>query len=884
MEPCPVDLDRSFVQNSKVGSALHGTEAPWTAARCQRLLRPLSSKIALLRREKQYAIDTKELQQAHSVIPNTERYDVIHDPQCRRRLSQKVKPADEEWAPNPRPQKKIKRTYSTRIVNSHSHDRSSQFADSEQSSQTQVEITMPSDFLPTQRQPNVKADHEHMEIEKEVMGNGSKSRIKSSAENGGRLWQDSPRCNYKVKVPFQWKLTDGICKGVEALLKATERQDASSRGARNLFSTCLRNVPDYIAQEELWYKMEDPESDTDVSAIIYSDLESLSISQSSGWAPLRQIVRAHGIKIVGDAVREETIGINITRTLIALCIRQKAYPEAEQLLGCLCDQIKHWHKQPIATEKIRSILKTLDDFVGATGRHSFRYKMMAHLLASSRLPLDWIARHDMIEVWNKVVHSVTQQDDHLESASKLLRLVATMHYGLPGDHLVGLTHAIRLQRSRLYRQANAFLENQGYETNRPKSSCNSMVDGERTVHEEKAAMTISSLMTVLCSIGLLRSAASLADSCGFQPPHLTALQDVAIDAQQMLELDSARIFSLRKDHVAVPLLAAALVQATRCRSRQAFIKSVPAFFEKLMGLNHHGFAAEEGGSFLCAVADCCAKGTAGDAFDHMQKIVQHIQHIADSVKPVSRSHKICSRIGAAAALEYADSTKNPKHLDWALDVEQAVTGAHLDPARRTPAKTPLRGQVQSCSGYRWEAGICEWVAKTPAIAFPRPRVREQQEPSEPRIDHDEHPSQKKALAVSHDSSPHSTRGRSKVVNMKILLQKHHVPQRTKFSEACKPAAIGNPHGRSKFFSHIYIEDECDELSLSESSQEAQAQKAKQLRQIDNVTSRTNQQDPGKGQRSRLSRQDRSRCKSFDANSIYRIEIGSPGLKIGRAHV
>ncbi|KAL8938477.1 MAG: hypothetical protein Q9216_003867 [Gyalolechia sp. 2 TL-2023] len=880
MASCSNVFDRSFAQSSRVGSVLHNTEAPWTAARCQRLLRPLSSKIALLRREKQCTIDAEELQQVHSVMPNTERYDVTFNSHPRRRLSEKVKPADEEWAPNPRPRKRIKRTYSSRNLTSQTHDKSHQCGEPERSSQTRVEITVPTDFLQGQRQPDVEADAPLLEIDNAIVGNKSHSHMKLNADHGGYLWKDRPRCNYRVKLPFQWKLTDGICKGVEALLRATERHKASPRGARDLFSTCLRNVPDYIAQEELWYKTEDPESGIDVSAIIYSDIESLSTSGSLGWGPLRQIVRAHGIRIVGDAVRDGTVGINITRGIIALCIRLKAYDEAEKLLRCLFDLIKPFQNQSTAPEKTRSTIKILDDFVEATGRHSFRYKTMAWLLGSGRLPLDWIARHEMIEVWNKVVQSVTQQDDHSAMASELLRLAATIHYGLPGDHSAVFIHAIRLQRLGHYRSANQYITDMGYKTNWPKSSWISVTDNEPASHGEKTAMTISSLMTVLCAIGLLRSAANLAESGDLPVPYLTALQDIAVDAQQTIELDSGRLFRVRKDHVAVPLLAAGLVQATRCQSQQAFLEPMPAFFDRLMSLNRDGFATEEGGFFLCAVADCCAKATAEDVFDHTQKIVQHIQRIADSLKPVSSSHEMCSRIGVATALEYADSTKHPKHLHWALDVEQAVTGAHLDPAQRTPAKTPLRGQAQSRSrnGYRWEAGICEWVAKTPAIALPRPRraqAQAQQEAHAAGVDHDERSSHRDASGVSRDSSPHLSNRRSKAASVGGLLQKHRVSQRIKHSEACKPARTNNAYVRSKYFSHVYVEDEDDELSMSEWSQEAQAQRTKDVGRITSATSQMSQGGMKKRPRCKPWKHGGSRGQNLFAESMYCVDDHEP---------
>ncbi|KAL8719163.1 MAG: hypothetical protein Q9225_003803 [Loekoesia sp. 1 TL-2023] len=863
--------ERSSIQSSKVEYTTHNTQAPWTAARCQRLLRPLSSKLALLRREKQRTTDTEELHQAHHTIANTEHYDGPHSPRIRRRTSGKASPADEEWAPNPRPRKRIKRTYSSKSSNSQPRDNSSQLSIAENPSETRVKITIPSDFFQWKRQPQAEADAAHMSVAQEPVGHGPESHVEPSGEDGERLWQDRPRYSYKIKLPFRWKLTDGICKGVEALLKATEGMKARQSGAKDLFSTCLRRIPDYIAQEELWCKAEDPESDIDVSATIYSDLESLSLSETVGWHPLRQVVRAHGIDMVGNAVREGLIGINTTRRIIALCIRLRAYDEAEHLLQRLCELTEPLQKHSTTSEKTRSILKILDDFVLASGRHRVRYRTLVRFLSSGRILLDWIARHDMIETWNKVVQSVTQQDEHAGPAAELLRLAVTMHHGLPGDDLATFVHAIRLRKCGLLRRANEYVADLGYQTNWPRGSWIATIDNERTSHDGKTATTISSLMTVLCAIGLLRSATKSTNANHLHMPRVTVLQDIAVDAQRMMELDANRMFRMRNDCVAVALLAGGLVQATLCHSRQAFAESVPAFFDRLMNLDRDESAAEEGGSFLCAVADCCARGTSEDSFDHTQKIVQHIRRIAESLKAVSSSHEVCSRIGVAAALEYADATKHPKHLHWALDVEQAVTGAHLNSARRTPAKTPLRGQVQMRNGYRWEAGICEWVAKTPASAIPRPQIQGQEEASTRRAGSRESTSYREEMGTGIESSQCSSSGQSKTADMN-LLPKQSASKTRKSVGASKAITVDEGCVRSSFFSHVYIEEAGDELSTSESSQETQAQKTHQLQQITNVASRIHQGRGEQEQRSKACKQRGTRGRRL-TEPVQCIKVG-----------
>ena len=839
--------ERSSTHSSKLESTVHNTQASWTAARCLRLLRPLSSKIALLRKEKQHNTDAEESQQLHSVAATTGCYDVTHNTQGRRRISGKSNAADEEWAPNPRPRKRIKRTYSIKSSISRPRSEVPQSSAAAHPSQTRVEITIPTELFQRKQQLQAEGGVAQLGVDQEVAKDRSNFDPSIFGHYTEHLWPGRPQRKYKVKLPFQWKLTDGIYKGVEALLKATKEQSVRQCGARNLFSTCLRRVPDYIAQEELWYRMEDPESDIDVAPIIYSDLESWSTSETAGWYPLRQVVRAHGMSMVRDAVREGLISINITCGIINMYIRLKAYDEAEGLLESLVRLIESSPKHPTSSEKIRSILKIVDDFILATGRHGVRYRTLAQLLGSGDLPLDWIARHDMIETWNKLVRSVTEQDEHAGSATQLLRLVVTVHYGLVGNNPASFVHAIRLRMSRFLRRANDHLLGLGYQTNWPKGSSIAVANNEPKLHEEKISMTITSLITVLCAIGLLRSSTELTDSSALPVPHLTALQDIAIDAQQMMELNANRVFAMQDNSVAVPLLAAGIVHATTCRSPQAFAEAMPAYFDRLMTVKQNGGAVEEGGSFLCAVAECCARGMSEDVFEHTQKVVQHVRHIAESLRAVSYSHEFCSGVGVAAALEYADTTKHPKHLHWALDLEQAVTGAHLESARRTPAKTPLREQARTRKGYRWEGGICEWVAKTPAAALPRLQVQGKQRMSSQGVDSDGNTISGESSALSLESSSCSSSEQDNadipmsVLRLRSILGNRRLGEESRGDKRYKGCV------RNMFFSHVYIEDESDELSTPDCSRGTQASKGNPIRHNSRVATGMNQAGAAKGQ-------------------------------------
>ncbi|KAL8668426.1 MAG: hypothetical protein Q9168_006940 [Polycauliona sp. 1 TL-2023] len=719
--------------NIKSEIAAHDVRTLWTAARCQRLLRPLSSKIALLRKEKQCKAQAGEWGSAHEFSTlEAKSQGRISEQGSRRWTTGTSDEADEEWAPNPRPRKKLKRTYSSKNLTIQQSANSSQTSETNRDRPVHgpAEIMVPNNLFHPDTEPAAARELRECLAHGELdSGNDTCEQVLSNCDHGNHRQfplTGTPRGRYSIKLPFERRLTDGIRNGLDALIKST-RDHKSSRtrihGSRRLFATCLRKIPDVIAQEEALYTTEDPESNVDISSMTYSDLESLSTSTSGGWMPLRQIVRAHGVSMVGNAVCEGLIGFDGARRIfIELCLAG-AYDEAQQILERLTQTMVPLQNPLKPSVETGPILQCLNTFVLATGRQSFHYRQLTWLLESGRLSLEWISRPDMIETWNKIVQSISQDDEHAGPATELLRFVISMTYSCCYQPPATLIHGLRLRRQGLVKEANVYMVGLGYQTRWPKDLQLALHNEVNETHTEKVSSTISSLMTVLCAIGLLRSAEQASSSNGPQPSNITALRDIAIDAQQILELASDRVFSLPGSRIALPLLAAGLVQATICRNQETFAATVPVLFDRLAKLHRKEETIEEGGLFLCAVADCCARATRDEVFDHTQKMVQHIRRIGDSLKSISTSGELCHRMGVAAALEYADTTKHPKHLHWALDVEQAVLGSHLESTRRGPLKTPLRGQARPQHGYRWEAGICEWVAKTPAMALAGPALR-----------------------------------------------------------------------------------------------------------------------------------------------------------------
>ncbi|KAL8729704.1 MAG: hypothetical protein Q9166_004532 [cf. Caloplaca sp. 2 TL-2023] len=863
----PQAFEHSSVELIKIHTTLN--DVPWTAARCQRLLRPLSSKIALLRKEIQRAINAGELQQEHNSNLNLKRLERIHDQCLHRRATHAADGADQEWAPSPQPRKKLKRTYSSKSLNSQRPGDSSQLKETEQPSQAPVEIKIPENFLGPKEERDAESEAAGSSQDTDLNQEITKRKPEPHCQLSRKLSQSKRHhIHYEVNLPFQWKLTDGICRGLEEVLRTTGGLNTCQvRGTRSLLATCLRQIPNHIAQEELWYKTEDPENDIDVSSIVYSNLENLSTAHTGGWTPLRQVVRAHGTSMVGSAIREGLIEVDIVRGMIAKCCRLGGYDEAQHILQCLVRMMEPRQKSSKKVIETRSIFTALYEFVRATGRRSFLYRQLSWLLNSGRLPLEWVSRSDMIDTWNSVVQSITQDDDDKGAATELLRLVTHMTYRLCGHGPATLIHGIRLRRQRLTKNANEYIASLGYQTRWPRGLQVAMADGERDVRNEQASTTISSLMTVLCAIGLLRSAGQTSQSSQHYPSNMSALQDIAIDAQHIFHLASDRVFAIQYDRMTVPVLAAGLVQATLCRSRKDFATSVPALFDMLQDLEDGESTVQDSGSFLCAVAGCCARATRDEVFDHTQKTVQHIRQIAESLKPLSSSHEVCNRIGLAAALEYAETTKHPKHLHWALDVEQCVTGAHLEPARRTPAKTPLRGQAQARNGYRWEAGICEWVAKTPAIALSRPPLHGQRAVSTTNLADSPIRIQGNNGGNRVQRSPCASNGPSREPSVSRRMSKR---RRMQLDEAAGAPELIESSSEKVYFSHVYIADDGDELSMSGSSQDSRSKPSIGPRETTNLSSGLDQQQRAKD-RAWLS--DEVPC-TYDDAEIHDIALDS----------
>ncbi|KAL8741529.1 MAG: hypothetical protein Q9190_005872 [Brigantiaea leucoxantha] len=825
-------------------------QAPWTAARCNRLLRPISSKIMLLRKAKRSGVREMDLGKDDQSAWHTREGRSREVPVCKMRpkSSEGLDNADDEaWDPNPRPTKKIKRTYSSKR-GANTHEKVVEMSHAGRllcSGGASTEISVPDICIPARNslnsgigcfgsaQTTASQDNERLFAEKK---NPASCRPRAAYPP-----TSMSQSSFRKKWSSQWKPEEGLCNGLQTLLAATGRnRSISSKGARTLFSTCLRKVPTYISEEERWCKADDPEADVDISSEVYDYLESFSTAPQAGWKPLRQVVRAQGVGLITGAIKESLVTLPLLRQLVAICVESLAWDEAQEIIESATALIEPNQKQEKCAETAFLILKIMDEFVIASGRMGFRYEQTALMLESGKLPLDWIARHDMVDCWNKTVQSVTRGDDHSKEAARLLQLVVAMSYASTLNSAKN-AHKLRLESFGLSFADDDHGSDSPAIPSSMKNGSNALPKGNLQ-HEEnsKASTTVTCLLTVLCAVELLQSTPSTFGLACLQAPKLAILQNIAVDTRRCLEVDrllSGTCPSLRRHRMLHPLLADALVQATTSQVKPDFARETLPFFEEMKDLGDVTVLSDSGASFLCAVAECCARASSNETFDHMQKLVKSIRNVSSRLEPRPTNEHLCNQICLASAFEYAETTKRPKHLHWALDVEQTITGAKGDSIRRSsPCKTPIRSLTQAKTGYRWEAGICEWVAKTPDVGLPHVKGHGLKREVVHRQQLKGNPAAVPRSMVAAGRSSQTNKVADSSSDPKF--DKIAIPQPGRLHErrrqcSDKSASYKEEAVSKLCFSHISIEDVDDELSMPDACQVLRV-KSRVLQTLSNV--------------------------------------------------
>jgi len=709
------------------------TSAPWTTSRCNRLLRPLSSRITLLRRHREQKDSKSKYAQAVASGIDLKTRGKTEDIPCDAPQLFPPPPSrqdDPEWRPDYEPRKRLKRTYSSKS-GSQKGTQPEVGGQAIPLRRTQFRIQVPvvdphasqsCSFLAPGRSSLVGAQS-WRGVPVPEQDNISREVTRPKALPKPALTREYFRRLAKSISPDEWMLDSGIYSGLDALLKATAKHTPRTvTGARSLFASCLRKVPEYIAEEQRWVDEEDEDDDTDISSTIYAELESLGSGESGGWKPLREIVRAHGVTIIKDAIRDGTIRPGTARALTVLCLQTSAHDEADSLLDSSLSTLQRLAKPVRLTDNLfeTSIcLRTLRDTTSPYRRWRFLHRSLNRLLLNGIVPVEWMSCQCMVDCWNHATGDITRQDKFATEAVDLVRTVISLSYqtadtlGGNGVHM----HRLSSPAGRIPLRKPAY--------------CDSIGDGcvvnftELKTHEETKMSpeftgTVSRLLAILLSINTMY----LEDGGAVAPARHNFLQELlltqAVDAHH---LETTTPSSAHSTRICLPLLAYVLMSAELTED-SVYEQLCATFFSRIGRLESGTTETGTLASFLCAITHCCEKNGGKTGFEYMQSIIQRLLHLSQHPACTRPALRSLNSLITEAAFDFAEQTTRQEHLDWALEVEEMVDLEFASATGQQQTMTPGRATQKKGAGFRWEDGICEWIAKTPApfaVVIPRPR-------------------------------------------------------------------------------------------------------------------------------------------------------------------
>jgi hypothetical protein len=669
----------------------------WTTSRCNRLLRPITSKLAKLRSEierpRSAGAESRSYTSAFATKCSPHKTTNFTRPAHRPRGFDKT--TDPDWRPDPKAGRGNKKTYGGRGAR--------KTVGIQRGAAEVSRVSRPGEIAFT---PLVARMGGSLHSSPHVQN----SPLKRYGKNRGPL-----------QVNIDWtqlsgdlrKLVQGVCEAyANALQATTDGNERSWKGTRSLMGACLRRLPAYIELEEYFAKldkeMEDEEEQRDVSVEIYEHLETqFEHNPGQGWRPFKQVVRAHATSLLCDAISDEVIGLDSLSMLVTHCVRASAWDEAERLLIAYLPLLRSLPlpantKSDLFDAQRQPYLYALKSFVDHTGRHRLLFDLLEHMVAHELLPLEWLATECMRPMWDRLVRSISNNDHRTSAhAARFFETATTAGIGLPDERLLADETA----------------------------GARSFVPSTRQDLRTALNTTYSSLLTVLCSIALVNNGRN--EEAGQSiAQRVTSILDAVVIAivtrddirSEVKLLDAApedgQTFLQRAMWAIFASLVVHLDNGHVTEEVTRVSMNIPGLVHSLswMALQYSSPDSNTA-TVLCSLPhllSAIAKGTGriwkDDGFDQLQRLVQALMSLSGYKMP----HKLWTlkRLALESAMEFSQDNGKAEHLSYAREIEKKM---HTQ-GRLVLFSSPHKNESPSAGGgFKWEEGIGEWVACTPFI-------------------------------------------------------------------------------------------------------------------------------------------------------------------------
>ncbi|KFY48189.1 hypothetical protein V495_01540 [Pseudogymnoascus sp. VKM F-4514 (FW-929)] len=659
----------------------------WTAARCNRLLRSLQSRVELLKKDAAQFIPAARPAEATN---NTTENHIWG------KRSSSALHSDGHGDGGAKPKKRVRVTYKGRSRPKAEAGRSD---DGHEAKPTSLNRGFP----PISRPPG-EISVETPILTRRIRPDDGISRASLLEENGPpnmlggieervcrrgfppelphpgtlnysfRMFNTSLRQLQLGTCPKIWKLYMGVLNALDSLLRTTEQADAPVPARSNsLFSLCLRNVHQRIQVEEHWEAIDTETAGVksilrrDISGEIYAQLEDIGTSEH-GWKHLRTVVRAHGVQIVADAISSGLINQGFGGHIVMSCLQMSSYREADVLLSALLSTMPN--TEPATTySRIADIpelapLLTLEKYVTETGRTAQYFRMMTDIFGCGAVAIQWLATKELSGLWTRVFRAISAEPA-CQNATKFLQEILPLMLNVSAGQSKRDTVPVTTRVS------------------------------------EAIGTTFSSVLATLAAVVILDEAS---DESGAHS--LTGRGTNVINILRHLHIEYSIPPTELRGQVSLVFLANILATPLKDAGDKRCDQLIQLLQQACQ--SSRGAIDPEIAEFMCSVARCCGRGLSGTGLEHFKRFSLLIEACTSSAGSEKKRH-LLQNIIVSSAYVFSQQVPIAAHLDYADDI-RAKFQIH-----------PELGQGGKSSGskpteaFRWEEGISEWVAPTPTV-------------------------------------------------------------------------------------------------------------------------------------------------------------------------
>jgi hypothetical protein len=724
-------------------------QVDWTITRCNRFLRPIVSRIASLRKikeRKESSAAANPQNAAYSSLDTAERL------KRRERSSSpdafEAKQNDPDWMAGPTKKRKTARHYSARLAPT-----AKPLSRSTKSGPHLLpgELSIPTPYVSRVAAANVSHSPSDKNFRAEIATQKSRSIGRPKGTEA-----DIVSAKFVSKTEDESQLVQNLVKGFLDLMDATNQQPSSNtaaprRGARSLFSSCLRQVPAFIADTEAYMasRAEDGEDPCDVATDVYKLLEdTFELVPGRGWTHMREVVRAHGVSLIKSTIEEGLLSREDARTVIRHLLkpqrRQSTIPspaEAKILLSALIATESPFRPSKCCAGRNQFYAQTLNNVgslsnqVENASRRSFELRGFRELALSTFVPIEWMASARVLPLWSNILRILFDQSNaDITDAYRFLETAVFVGTGLEptSKHAQKVLAEIPAQYAQQHEVCPRC----------PRPATGTFLVrplGEQQVPSKNLAVaktqlctafnnTLSSFSTILSSFTIAVKVDPIQCSHIDNPLPLWILNSLSLDIlmhyKRKAENDvpGASEYAARRSSY---ILASTLVsQVTGCLLRPGYVGAEAD--EIVECINMLDTASDESSfeelgivdslpELICSIAQGSSKISKGSSLASIQHIVRSLcKPLTLSMELSVATRQFLRRLALSSAIEYARRHKAPEHQALVREIERSMTNFERSRTLSTPARcSTKRGAKEGKRGFRWEEGICEWVAATP---------------------------------------------------------------------------------------------------------------------------------------------------------------------------